>query len=207
MMADVRKSPTIMNSTITFPAPLPALKLPRLSCAQPSEEKWATKLAEERRRLHEDHEALRVREENLRDYEDRLRALQSEIEAVRAVPIVTLRTATPFVRPSSKAPFEGGPALQAAWEKFHRARELLETEQTHMRDERIIVQEKENDLKRREKAVAEREARVGEHERLIAEAVEAEAPQPIASEHTMSAVTRLTRAPFDIARSVFGGKK
>jgi hypothetical protein len=31
--------------------------------------------------------------------------------------------------------------------------------------------------------------------------------QPIAAEQTMSAVTRLTRAPFDMARSVFGGKK
>jgi hypothetical protein len=31
--------------------------------------------------------------------------------------------------------------------------------------------------------------------------------QPIASEHTMSAVARLTTAPFAMARSVFGGKK
>jgi hypothetical protein len=29
----------------------------------------------------------------------------------------------------------------------------------------------------------------------------------MAGEHTLSAVTRLTRAPFNMARSVFGAKK
>jgi len=199
-----------MNTTITFPARPPALKLTRSASAQPSEEKWAATLAEERRRLQEDHDALRVREENLRDYEARLRALQDQIEENHPAPAVAVRTATPFVRPSSRAPFESDPALQTAWEKLHRARELFESEQTHMRDERIMISEKENDMKRRERIVAEREARVTERERLLVEATgtpETAEAQPIAGEHTMSAVTRLTRAPFNIARSVFGGKK
>lgn len=208
MMAGVRQPPITMNPTIKFPARPPALKLTRSSSAQPSEEKWAAKLAEERRRLHEDHEALRVREENLRDYEARLRALQDKIESGRPAPAAASgRTATPFVRPSSRAPFENDTTLQAAWEKLHRARELLESEQTHMRDERIIIQEKENDMKRREQAVAEREARVADCERLLVEAAEVPPAEPVAAEHTMSAVTRLTRAPFDMARSVFGAKK
>ena len=197
-----------MNSTITFPPLPPALKLPRASSAPAAQEKWAGSHAEERRRLLEDNDALRVREENLRDYEARLRALQDEIEAGRPASSLTRRTATPFLRPSSKAPFETDAALQVAWEKLHRARELLEAEQMHLRDERISAHAKENDIARREQAVAEREAHVAARERTVAEArAGEELPQPVAAEHPVSAVTRITRAPFDMARSVFGGKK
>jgi hypothetical protein len=204
-----------MNSSVTFPRH-PELKLPRGSAAHPSDDKWAAKLADERRRLEEDHEALRVREQNLRDYEAHLRALQEEIETHRTAPVPTPaaaasgRTASPFVRPSSRTPFENDAALQTAWEKLHRTRELLEAEQTHMRHERVIAQDKENELKHREKVVSEREQHLAERERLLIEAVTASAAeesQPVASEHTMSAVTRLTRAPFDMARSVFGTRK
>jgi hypothetical protein len=197
-----------MSSTITFPPRPPALKLPRASSALPSQEKWAESLAGERRRLQEDNDALRVREENLREYEARLRALQDEIESGRPASSVTRRTATPFMRPSSKAPFETDAALQVAWEKLHRARELLEAEQAHLRDERITTHEKEHDVERREKALAEREECVAARERTVAEAEAGEEPpQPVAAEHTVSAVTRITRAPFDMARAVFGKKR
>lgn len=200
-----------MNSTITFPPVRPTLKLSRPSSAAStcSEEKWAATLAEERRRLHEDQEALRVREVNLREYEARLRLLQAEIEANGSHSGVARRaTATPFIRPSTRAPFEGDVALQAAWEKLHRARELLEAEQNHLRDDRITMREQANALKHRESTVSEREARVAERERLIAEAMAIEpSAQPVAAEHTISAVARLTTAPFAMARSVFGGKK
>jgi hypothetical protein len=203
-----------MNTTITFPVRPPALKLTRSAGAAapvspPAEAKWIATLAEERRRLQEDHDALRVREENLREYEARLRALQDQIESGRPAPVVTARSAAPFARPLTKSPFEQDPALQAAWEKLHRSRELLDAEQTHMREERIMVHEKESDIMRREKAVTAREARVLEREQLVAEATPplSEEPQPVASEHTMSAVTRLTRGPFNMARSVFGSKK
>ena len=198
-----------MNSPITFPPAAPALKLTRAPA-----EKWAATLAEERRRLLEDQEALREREANLRDYEARLRGLQAEIEAGRgakpaAAPAIlrTASTAAPFVRPSSRAPFTDDAALQTAWEKLHRAREILENEQRHMCDERIVLQEKENTVKQREEAVKAREVGVAEREELLAAAAEAMASQPVGSEHTMSAVTRLTRAPFDMARSVFRSKK
>ena len=214
MMQSSENPPTTMNSSITFPIRPPALKLPRSGAAQPSEENWAVKMAEERRRLAEDQEALRAREENLREYEARLRALQDEIDGRRTAPAAAsaapARTAVPFNRAPSRAPFDAESALQTAWEKLHRARELLEAEQTHMRDERIIWHEKEQDMKRRERGITEREARVAERERLIAEATLPSPPtkaEPIAAEQTMSAVTRLTRAPFDMARSVFKGRK
>ena len=187
-----------MNSLITFPPAAPALKLTRAPA-----EKWAASLAEERRRL----EALRDRETNLRDYEARLRSLQSEIEAGRIGTASAARpTVTPFLRPSSRTPFADDAALQAAWDKLHRAREILEAEQSHMRDERIVHQDRETTLKQREDAVAAREAAAAEREELLV-AADGVSGEPVGSEHTMSAMTRLSCAPFNIARSVFGGRK
>lgn len=197
-----------MNSTITFPARSPALKLPRSSTAPGALDDGAASLAEALRRLEEDNEALRVREENLRDYEARLRVLQDEIAGGGPVPALPLRTATPFLRPSSKAPFENDAALQAAWEKLHRARELLEAEQTHLRDERIVTQEKERAMTRREQAVGEREARVAAREQAVAAAeVPVALPAADTADPARSAGARFTLVPFNVARAVFGGKK
>ncbi len=193
-----RSRPNIMNTTITFPAPEPVLKLVR-----PPTEKWAASLAEERRRLQEDHEALREREKNLRDYEARLRALQAEIDAGRGAAAM-LRE--PPTSDPVRAPSGDDTMHPAAWAKLHRAREILEAEQAHLRDDRLAVREQEAVVKRREDAVAARETRLTEREALVAAAFP-ESGEPIASERTMSAVTRLTRAPFDMARSVFGGRK
>ena len=54
--------------------------------------------------------------------------------------------------------------------------------------------------------MALREAHLAEREALVNGALES-VPQPIAAEHTLSAVTRLTRAPFNLARSMFCGRK
>lgn len=205
-----------MSTTITFPPATPTLKLASRSHSNPPAEKWAATLAEERRRLLEDQEALRERETNLREYESRLRELQAEIEAGRgAAPAVSARvTAAPFKRPSSQAPFADDHGLQLAWEKLHRARELFEAEQAHLRDDRIMMNDQRAELKRREEEVALREARVAAREQLIVETNTSamsgepiEGGEPIAAEHTLSAMTRLTRGPFNMARSVFGGKK
>lgn len=195
----------------TCPASEPSLKV-----ARPSTEKWAATLAEERRRLQEDMDALRERESNLREYESRLRVLQSEIEAGRVAaaamgttsPLPLRGTPPPFHRPSSVAPFHDDPGLQAAWEKLHRAREILEAEQKNLRDDRITMREREIQMKRREEEVAEREARLAEREALMAVAASA-LPESaaVAEEVPVSAVSRITRVPFDMARSVFGGKK
>lgn len=200
-----------MNTMITFPPAAPTLKLAsRNTTTNPPSEKWAATLAEERHRLLEDQEALREREANLREYEARLRALQAEIEAGRGAPPVTTTgsTAAPFRRPSSRAPFADDQALQVAWEKLHRAREIFEAEQSHLRDDRLVLNDRQAEVKRREDAVVAREAQVAAREQLVAEAdARPNAREPIAAEHTMSAMTRLTRAPFDMARTVFGSKK
>lgn len=191
-----------MNTPIIFPPAEPALKLVR-----PSAEKWAATLAEERRRLAEDHDALREREKNLRDYEMRLRALQAEIELVRpppqGEPVVAVRaTAVP---PAGGGAAGCDPALQQAWKKVHRAREILEAEQRNLRDERLALREMDLRLKQRETAVSQREERLAEREALVRAALPPE--ETGASEPVVSAVTRLTQAPFKMARSVFGGKK
>lgn len=199
-----RNNITTMNSAITFPPPGPTLKL-----ARPSAEKWVATLTEERRRLYEDHEALREREANLRDYEARLRALQAGIEAGRVgvEALAPVRGSAPaFQRPSSRTPFTDEAALQAAWDRLHRAREILEAEQDHMRDDRLVQREREAAVKHREETVAAREAELAQREALVAAAMP-DSSQPVAAEHTMSAMTRLTRTPFEMARSVFGGKR
>ena len=196
-----------MDSVITFPVPGPALKLDR-----PSAEKWAATLAEERRRLQEDQDVLREREENLREYESRLRSLQADIETGRnfatnqaSQGLIARPTPPPFQRPSSRVPFTDDPGLQTAWEKLHRAREILEAEQKNLRDDRISMREMELLMKRREEEVTEREARLAEREALVTAATPTSGA--FHQQHAVSAVTRLTRAPFDMARSVFGGKK
>lgn len=197
-----------MNPSINLPPPAPALKL-----ARPSAEKWAATLAEERRRLQEDQEALRERESNLREYESRLRILQADIEAARgAAPAVAQVFAgtgsrapiSHFQRPTSRAPFIDDAGLQLAWEKLHRAHELFEAEQAHLRDDRIAISELADATKRREEAVAARELRLAEREALVAAAI----PELMAKtpESGLSAVSKLTRGPFNLARSVFGGK-
>jgi hypothetical protein len=158
--------------------------------------------------LWEDHEALRLREFNLRDYETRLRALQAEIEASRpdgtvaSGPALSHPAPVAFRRPADQSPFVDDHALQAACEKLHRTRELLEVEQLHMRDDRIFIHDKLGSLKIREAEVAAREATLGDREALIAAA----SPRPTAGQHAVSAITRLTTAPFNMVRSVFRGK-
>ena len=194
-----------MKSPITFPPAAPTLKLTRAPA-----EKWAATLTEERRRLQEDQEALREREENLRAYEARLRALQEEIEAGRSEPVaaalVAQVTKAQFMRPSTRAPFADEAALQVAWEKLHRAREILEAEQRHMSEERVTLRDQQVEVKRQMETIAAREAVVTEREQLLVAAHRIPA-ELIASEPERSAMTRLTRAPFDIARSVFGARK
>lgn len=199
-----------MNPNVTFPAPSPELKLPRNAT-----DKWAATLAEERRRLLEDQEALREREANLREYEERLRTWQAQLDAGRTGVIPTAQgmratmpgisyTPTPTMSPQSDS------ALQAAWEKLHRAREILEAEQNHVRDDRIVLRDMEAAVRRREEAVALREAQIEEREKvfLAATGVPSVALAPTElTDDKGSKVTRITRAPFELARSVFGGKK
>lgn len=182
-----------MNTTIAFPAAKPELKLP----SHPAERNEARSTlpadVEERRRLEEDHAALRERELNLRDYEARLRTWQAQIENGFSHPA-----------PQRSAPSaEGEAALYAAWDKLHRARELLEVEQAHLLDDRLNLKEAAAGLKRREEAMTAREARLIEREDQLAAA---QAAFQAENEKVPSAMARLTQAPFAMAKSVFGGK-
>ena len=190
-----------MNPTITFPAPEPTLKLRRAPV-----ENWEATLAEERRRLLEDHEALREREQNLRNYEARLRVLQEDIEAGRAASANRSVAPASVAFRASRAPFGDCAALDAAWEKLHRARELMEAEQCHLREDRHAMREQDAAMQRREEAVAAREAMIAEREAQM-HGPSPESSEPVAGEPAMSAVTRLSRMPWDMARSVFGGHK
>jgi hypothetical protein len=184
-----------------------SLSHPELELDVPSAEKWAVILREERRRLHEDQETLREREQNLRKYEAKLRSLQDEIQTGRTQDAAETDSSAAFAgRPHGRA-VRGAddPNLQAAWDKLHRARELLQAEQDHLSNDRNFLRELELSVKQREEALAVREARVAEREaRLLA----GPNSRPAAPEDPQgSAVARLTLAPFNMARSMLGGKK
>lgn len=180
--------PAIMNpSEIVFPTPPVELRLRRSSDPTHKLEQAQVALAEGQRRLHEDLQALRAREENLRAYEARLRELQAHIE------LGTGRTTVP-VRLPSQSPFGDETALSAAWSKLHRARELLEVEQRHLLDDRLLLKEELEDLQKREVTLGVREAQVAEREqRLTAPA------KP--SGKSGAGLFGFTRAPFKLNRA------
>jgi hypothetical protein len=195
-----------MNNTITFPAAEAELKLSRPG------EKWAATLAEERLRLQEDQEILRAREHNLREYEHRLRLLQAEIEAGRAAanyyPSPTSRSMPPIAsRPSNGSSFLEDPALNAAWEKLHRARELMDSELKNLREEQIALREMESHVRAREESVATREAQLSAGDVVVPVAASPDVPVDTPAAQSRSAVTRFTRVPFNMAMSVIRGKK
>jgi len=119
----------------------------------------------------------------------------------------------PISRPmesDSTAPFEdegGGrhshSALQAGWDKLYKARSILEAEQAHLRDDRIALQGEVDVLLQREQNVTAREQRIQQMEYQAQLAI-ADAQ---AEKESESSFSKLTRAPFDMARSVFGQKK
>jgi hypothetical protein len=100
----------------------------------------------------------------------------------------------------------GQTALELAWDKLYRARTLLEAEQVHLRDDRIALQGVLDDIVRREEAVSARELRIHQIE-LAQELDKQEAAEAAAEKESRSAIAKLTHAPFEIARSVFGAKK
>lgn len=97
----------------------------------------------------------------------------------------------------------GMASLQEAWDKLYKARAILEAEQNHLRDDRIAFQGEIDAVVAREQMVAAREARIQQLEMSIAQDF-AEADE---ARGQKSAISKITRAPFDMARSVFGQKK
>jgi hypothetical protein len=97
----------------------------------------------------------------------------------------------------------GMASLQEAWDKLYRARALLEAEMNHLRDDRIALQGEIDQLVAREQQVGAREVRMQQLELSVA-LERADAEDARAGESTIS---KITRAPFDMARSVFGQRK
>jgi hypothetical protein len=187
------------NPVIIFPAARPELKLTLTPfSAERAEARNASHEAQERHNLEQDHEELRDRESNLRDYEARLRLWQAQIENSAHQP-----APAPAIARMSLSPFEGDAALQAGWEKLHRARELLEAEQAHLRDDRLNLKETAALLKRHEVALTAHEASLAQREAMLAAAIAAQQAEPM---RQPSAILRFTQSPFTLAKAVFGGK-
>ncbi|MDO8543622.1 MAG: hypothetical protein Q7S40_24535 [Opitutaceae bacterium] len=177
-------------------------------------ERFNATMAAERRQLAEDQEAVRAREENLREYEARLRTMQAEIEAARMAKTGGTRPArsiTPsiFHQAAAEAQRHDDPALHSGWEKLHRARELLDAEQAHLRDDAMRIHDQDVALTRREEALARREQLLAERKAAadIADSAPDPSPVVIAEKPSRSAVDALSRAPFHFARMVLGKKE
>lgn len=178
-----------MNS-VKFSRSSPEVNVPRASVVTAD-----ARGADPHPRFKEDQEAFRARRVSLRDYEARLRVWQAGIGAGRERAGSRVTSTTP-VGKSSHPPFDENAGLQMAWEELHRVRELVEAWQLHLRETRITLRDRKASLKKQQDGLNEREARLVEREELVAAA----SAQPIACEHTLSAMTRLTRSPFDMAR-------
>jgi len=122
--------------------------------------------------------------------------------ATRA-PMESMESQSPMQRDEDPAASYGQAALQSAWDKLYRARSILEAEQAHIRDDRIVFQGEIDSLEAREQAVAGRELRIRQIELQMALDIEDERD----AKESASTISKLTRAPFDLARSVFGAKK
>jgi hypothetical protein len=117
-------------------------------------------------------------------------------------------TIPPRAGSSSPFPEEGPPvsyqeALQAAWDKLYRARAILEAEQAHLRDDRIALQGELESIQQREQMVAAREQRLLQLEQQA----ELDRAEEEAARLGQSALGRITRVPFDMARSVFSARR
>ena len=160
-----------------------------------SENSDSLRLTADRQRLEADLTALHEREENLRAYEEHLRAMQAEIDA-RRVPESS----------TSVSPFPAGElSLQTAWDKLIRARELLEAEQTHLREDRLTLQAERAEFKRQQATLAAREQAVTAREQALTNPEPV--PEPIAGQHTIGGAARFTFSPFALARSVLRSGK
>ncbi|MDO8544167.1 MAG: hypothetical protein Q7S40_27310 [Opitutaceae bacterium] len=162
-------------------------------------QKLLAALERDRRRVQDDQDAIRTQEQNLREYEARLRALQEEIDRLR--PRQSAGGSASGLGGHGMSGSSSDPVLPAGWEKLHRARELLEAEQAHLRDDRMAVHDREAAVKSREEVVTLREKQLAEREAVLA----AGAKPSAARADQMSSLAKLTRTPFHLARLVLRG--
>jgi hypothetical protein len=161
----------------------------------------ANKIAQERRRWHDDLDQLREQENNLHDYEARLRQVQAQLESDRVLWFSARNTA-------SRSPFAEDPSLKDAWQKIQRATELLEAERANFCDEKLTFAEYEAEVKRREEKIKETAVKNEElNHRQPALPSSPVPPDVSMGAATLSAVKTFSRSPFEMAKSVFSGKK
>ncbi len=186
-----------MNQTdISFPASPTQLRVKRSksSLADTRRDNAATMDADTRRRLEQDLENIRTQEQNLLAYEMHLREWQAQLDqAQQGTRFAAPSSLTRFTIPTPQA---GEGNLQDAWTKLHRARALLETEQRHLVDDRLVLREQETLLKQREAALAAREQQVAEFEQHQQRQQAVLAVKPAGS----------SRSPFAMAKSMLGLK-
>jgi hypothetical protein len=182
---------------ISFPASPTQLRVRRSSqspLADTRRDNDATMDADTRRRLEQDLENIRTQEQNLLAYEMHLREWQAQLDQAQQ--------GTRFAAPSSltrftiPAPQAGEGNLQEAWTKLHRARALLEIEQRHLVDDRLVLREQEALIKQREAALEAREQRIAASEQQQQRQQVALDAKPLVS----------SRSPFAVAKSMFGLK-
>jgi FixJ family two-component response regulator len=161
----------------------------------------ANKIAQDRRRWHDDLDQLREQEANLHDYEARLRQVQAQLESDRVL-WFSARHAP------SRAPFADDPSLKEAWQKLQRASELLEAERANFRDEKLAFLEYEAEVKRREEKIQEIALKNEELNQLQPALTPSLVPPDVSmGAATLSVVKTLSRSPFEMAKSVFSGKR
>jgi hypothetical protein len=174
------------------------------SIDDPELQKWLRAHAAERRRVIEDLEGLHVREENLRAYEQRLRALQSETKQTRSMWPDRAESAL-WAAGSRSSRASDNPAQQDAWDKLHRAEEILAAEQAHLRNERLALGEEQRTFQQRKEAITVREEQLAAREAAIAVLESAAAPRATQTQHTR--VENFAPTAVALARSVLRGIK
>ncbi|HWZ94059.1 MAG TPA: response regulator [Opitutaceae bacterium] len=161
----------------------------------------SNQIAQERRRWHDDLDQLREQETNLRDYETRLRQVQAQLEADRVLWFSARNS-------PSRSPFVDDPLLKEAWQKLQRASELLEAERANFCDEKLAFAEYEVLVRHREEKAREVTLKNDGLNKLQTSLSSSLVPADVSvGAATISAVKSISRAPFDMAKAVFSGKK
>jgi DNA-binding response OmpR family regulator len=168
-----------------------------------------TQIAQERRRWHEDLDLIREQETNLREYEARLRQLQAQLEADRVLWFSS--------RPQSRSPFQDDAAVKATREKHTSATDLLEAERAIFRDERMAFREQEGEFKRREAQLEELSAKLDNQEKRLRGLppaplaplpfIGSPIPNPAQPSGAKTSMKTISRAPFEMAKSLLGRNK
>jgi hypothetical protein len=104
----------------------------------------------------------------------------------------------------SHSPFTDDAALREAWAKLQRASEILETERSHFREDKLALRDWEKAVKGREESLSGREARIAAQEQRLREAFP---PTPVDAPAPVSVMRSFTRSPFTTAKAVLLGKK